>query len=148
MRKLSTVGRYVEILRRSVGRIDMADKSKCRRGTVVWVMRGRFSRFTSESCPTRDRHRTGRPGRIDAAASAEPRKEQSWGSALGGRSRNPECRSDNLRCRKVVGDTKKEVRIGVYAWTPFALSAPKEHDWRWVNWHPRITLSIACMGGS
>ena len=77
-----------------------------------------------------ERYWTGRPGKIDAAASAEPRKEVSKGSASRGRYWTPVCRSDNFKCRKTGWDVKKELRILVYGETAFVRSALNEHERR------------------
>ncbi len=69
---------------RSVGRMDMTDKSMKRIGVVVLLKQGRFSRLISESCPISWRLCTGLPGRSEAAVSGEPRKEERWVSAVAG----------------------------------------------------------------
>lgn len=71
-----------------MGRTDMADKSRHRSGTLVCAILGRLSRLTSESCPRRYRYCTGLPGRMLAAAFADPRNEDRDGSASGGRLRD------------------------------------------------------------
>lgn len=59
----------------------------------------------------RERYWTGRPGKIDAAASAEPRKEVSSGNASRGRYSTLVCRSDNFRWRNTGRDAKNELRM-------------------------------------
>ena len=124
----------------------MADKSRHRRGSVVRVMRGKLSRLTSESSPISERYCTGRPGKIDAAASAEPRKEVSKGNASRGRYSTPVCKSDSFKCRKAGRDAKNVPRMVVYGETPFVRSALNEQERRFAKWQLRIIRSRAWIG--
>lgn len=70
----STMESFLDTSCSNLGETNMADRSRCRRGTLVLVIRDKSGSETS-SCPMRVRDWTGLPGRTMAATRGEPQKE-------------------------------------------------------------------------